>query len=72
MKSIGFSKSFSNANVYVHKKDNCIVIIILYVNDLIITSDNEDQIHHTQEQLKLEFEMTNLGLMHFCLGIEVW
>ena len=72
LRSIGFSKIYSDANVYVEKKDNYIVIIILYVDDLIIIGDNDDQIHHTQEQLKSEFEMTDLGLMHYCLGIEVW
>ncbi|MCO5553375.1 hypothetical protein L7F22_006896 [Adiantum nelumboides] len=71
LKSIGFSKSYSDSNVYVLRQDNFIVIIILYVDDLIITGGNEDQIHHTKEQLKSEFEMTDLGLMHFCLGIEV-
>ena len=72
LKSIGFSKGFLDAYVYVLKKNNYIVIIILYVDDLIIIGNNEDQIQHTQEQLKFEFEMTALGLMHFCLGIEVW
>ena len=58
--------------MYVLKRDNYIVIIILCVDDLIITGGNEEQIHHIQEQLKSDFEMTDLGLMHFCLGIEVW
>ena len=73
LKSIGFFKSHSDdANVYVLKRDNHIVILILYVDDLIITGGNEEQIHHIQKQLKSEFEMTDLGLMHFCLRIEVW
>ena len=48
------------------------MIGILYVDDLIITSSHEERISHTQELLSREFEMTDLGLMHFCLGIEVW
>ena len=48
------------------------MVVILYVDDLIITGSHEERISHTQEMLCQEFEITDLGLMHFCLGIEVW
>ena len=48
------------------------MVVILYVDDLIITGSHQKRISQTQELLRREFEMTDLGLMHYYLGIEVW
>ena len=48
------------------------MVMLMYVDDLIIAGSHQKRISHTQELLQREFEMTNLGLMHFYLGIEVW
>lgn len=71
-KNIGFIRCAYVANLYVLKKCGKIVLVVLYVDDLNITGNNEDMVNRTKEILSLEFEMTHLGLMHFCLGTEVW
>ena len=48
------------------------MVIVLYVDDLIITGDHEKMLQQLRESLSSEFEMTDLGLMRFCLSIEVW
>ena len=48
-----------------------LLIIILYVNDLILTSDDK-LIKSRKEDLAREFKMKELGLMHYFLGMEVW
>ena len=48
------------------------MIMVLYVDDLVMTGNHEDKISQTKHMLGREFEMTDLGLMHFYLGIEVW
>lgn len=70
--SANLSRSPSDANLYFFCEKNLYMVIILYVDDLIITGSHEQRIVQTQELLCQEFEMTNLGLMHYCLGIEVW
>jgi len=47
------------------------LIIVLCVDDLIITSD-EKLIKSCKEDLATKFEMKDMGLMHYFLGIEVW
>lgn len=48
-----------------------LLIIILYVDDLILTRDDQ-LIVSCKEDLAREFEMKDMGLMHYFLGMEVW
>ena len=48
-----------------------LLIIFLYVNDLILTSD-EELIHSCKEDLAKDFEMKDMGLLHYFLGLEIW
>ena len=48
-----------------------ILIIVLYVYDLILTGD-ELLIHSCKADLAKEFEMKDLGLLHYFLGLEIW
>ena len=58
-------------SMYVKKTDAGLVIIVIYVDDLIITRDDKVQIVNVKKVLGAEFDMKDLGeLMHF-LAIEV-
>ena len=48
-----------------------LLIIVLYVDDLILTGD-EMLIHSYKADLAKEFEMKDLGLLHYFLGLEIW
>jgi hypothetical protein len=48
-----------------------ILILCLYVDDLIFTSNDETMFEQFKKSMKIEFDMTNLGRMKFFLGIEV-
>ena len=47
------------------------VILLLYVDDLFLIG-NEKQISKCKKKLIVEFEMKDLDLMHYFLGLEVW
>jgi transposase InsO family protein len=69
----GFVKSQSDPNLYVKKdKEGNICLISLYVDDLIITGNACKLIAEIKNQLSQEFEMKDLGELHYCLGLEVW
>jgi len=65
---LGLIRSNANANMYY--KDKKIVIILLYVNDLLLTRGDKKKIKRMQRTLIENFEMTNLGLTRFYLGVE--
>ena len=48
-----------------------LLIIVLYVDDLIMTSDQK-LILSCKADLAKEFEMKDLGLLHYFLGLEIW
>jgi hypothetical protein len=55
----------------VKKTDHGIVIIIIYVDDLIITGDSHANIFDLKKRLKQKFKMKDLGELRYFLGIKV-
>ena len=68
---LGFTKSEADANLNQILVECKFLIIVLYVDDLILTND-EQLIRSCKEDLAREFEMKDMGLMHYFLGLEVW
>eukprot|EP00253_Pinus_taeda_P032920 PITA_32920 len=68
----GFQRSPSDANLYIKHTGDDILFVVVYVDDLIITSNSAHLIHGIKQDLCRTFDMTDLGLLHYCLGVEVW
>jgi hypothetical protein len=51
--------------------NNAPVILLLYVDDLFLTGE-ESLIIQCIKELASKFDMKDLGLMHYYLGLEVW
>jgi hypothetical protein len=43
----------------------------VYVDDLIVTGEEPSEIRNFKQQMTAEFEMSDVGLLSFYLGIEV-
>jgi hypothetical protein len=67
----GFQTSNANFSLYVKKTNRGIVVIVIYVDDLIITRDTNANIFNLKKLLKQKFEMKDLGKLHYFLNIEV-
>ena len=48
-----------------------IIALIIYVDDMIVTRNDQDEISSLQQYLASEFEMKQLGNLKYVLGIEV-
>jgi hypothetical protein len=46
-------------------------LVGVYVNDLVITGTKEAEVEAFKEEMKATFQMSDLGLLSFYLGIEV-
>ena len=67
----GFSKSDGEPTLYIKVASGNVLIVVLYVDDLIFNRNDNFQIAMFKEAMKNEFEMTDLGLLKYCLGIEI-
>jgi hypothetical protein len=68
---LGFTKSKADSNLYFKVMNDEPVILLLYLDDLFLTGE-EKLITECKKRLASKFEMKDLGLMHYFLGLEVW
>ena len=68
---LGFTKSEADMNLYQIVVEGKLLIILLYVYDLIRTGD-ELLIHSCKEDIGREFEMKDMKLLHYFIGLEIW
>jgi hypothetical protein len=71
MKKYGFTQSNSDHTLFLKRQQGKVTALIIYVDDMIITGDDKEEISRLQGQLASEFEMKNLGGLKYFLGIEV-
>ena len=68
---MGFQNSEADPNLYFIMVGDDPLFILLYVDDLFIIG-RERPIASCKKDLATEYEMTDIGLMHYFLGLEVW
>ena len=71
LSSLGFTKVKADSNLYYKVEDGNPVTLLLYVDDLFVLC-MDGLIADTKRNLAAEFEMKDLGMMHYFLGMEVW
>ena len=69
--SSGFTNSTSDASLFVYLHDSNVIYLLVYVDDLIITGNNQQVINNFVHQLSKRFSLKELGVLNFFLGIEV-
>ena len=57
--------------MYIHGKIGASIIVGVYVDDLIVTGEDAATIADFKKKMFGEFDMSNLGMLHYYLGIEV-
>ncbi|GAA0167068.1 transmembrane signal receptor [Lithospermum erythrorhizon] len=68
----GFNKCSSEQTLFTKRSSNGrVVIVSLYVDDLIYTGNDENLMMRFKKSMVREFDMSDLGLMSYFLGIEV-
>ncbi|KAG8479817.1 hypothetical protein CXB51_029556 [Gossypium anomalum] len=69
---LGSGKILSEPTLYVKKtEDETLLIVLIYVDDLLVTGSKTDLINDFKIQMQEVFDMTDLGAMTYFLGMEV-
>jgi len=69
--SDNFSRSNGEPTLYIKQSKDMFLTVVLYVDDLIFMGNDETLVEEFKEAMKREFEMIDLGLLKFFLGIEI-
>ena len=72
MKEFGYKQSQSDHTLFIkHSAIGGVTALLVYVDDIIVTRNDEREKHELKQRLTTEFEMKELGKLKYFLGIEV-
>ncbi|KAI3757868.1 hypothetical protein L6452_05411 [Arctium lappa] len=71
LKSLDFKKCTLEQAVYTRISKNSMLLVGIYVDDLIVTGSSKEDLQKFKSQMEEKFEMSDLGLLVYYLGIEV-
>jgi hypothetical protein len=72
MLALGYKQSQGDHTLFVkHSGSGGVCILLVYVDDIIVTGDDLEGIANLKQQLLKEFEIKDLGKLKYFLGIEV-
>ncbi|KAJ0601440.1 putative RNA-directed DNA polymerase [Helianthus annuus] len=61
----------ADASLFVREIRGKVVVVLIYVDDLVITGNDEDGIKQLKENLCVRFRMKDLGILSHFLGLEL-
>lgn len=68
---LGFSGSKTDPSLFIFNSGGTLVYVLVYVNDIIITGNNQSTIYRVIHNLSSTFAIKDLGRFHYFLGIKV-
>ncbi|KAL9260570.1 Copia protein-like protein [Drosera capensis] len=71
LKELRFTRCSQEQAVYTRGEEDAALILGVYVDDLIVTGGNTGEVKNFKKQMMTEFEMSDLGLLSYYLGIEI-
>lgn len=71
LKELNFFKCSKEPSLYQKKEEEHLLIVAVYVDDLLVTGSNMKMILDFKREMATKFEMRDLGILTYYLGIEV-
>ncbi|KAJ0480735.1 putative RNA-directed DNA polymerase [Helianthus annuus] len=69
--SMGFVQSVCDYSLFVMSRQSVIIILLVYVDDIVITGNDKSEIEKVKISLQENFKIKDLGMLRYFLGIEV-
>ncbi|UYV61519.1 hypothetical protein LAZ67_1005132 [Cordylochernes scorpioides] len=70
LKEMGLEQMKTDNCVYI-KREEGVLLVAIYVDDLIIAAEREDTLISFKESMKKIFKIKDLGKINYCLGIRI-
>ena len=71
IRAAGFTPSEHDPALFIHTSQQGRTLLLLYVDDMLITGDDMDYVAFVKKKLGEQFMMSDLGPLSYFLGIEV-
>ena len=71
IKSYGFDQNLDEPCVYKQIRENSVVFLILYVDDILLIGNDKKSMTMVKEWLASQFQMKDLGEASYVLGIQI-
>jgi hypothetical protein len=71
IQEIGFQQSKADYSLFTQVRGDSITVVLLYVDDMVITGNDETTINDLKKFLNSCFKIKDLGMLKYFLGIEV-
>lgn len=71
LKTLGFTQTSSDHTCFLKTTTSLFLCVIVYVDDIIISSNNDTEVALLKTQLKSFFKLRDLGEMKYFLGLEI-
>src|SRR3954463_4906897 len=71
MVRFGYHQSSLDHNLFIRRKNGKTTLLIVYVDDIVLTGNDIGEMSRLKEHLAEEFEIKDLGVLRYFLGIEV-
>ncbi|RVX04589.1 Retrovirus-related Pol polyprotein from transposon RE1 [Vitis vinifera] len=68
---LGFCCGKADSSLFILRKGQSIVLLLIYVDDIIVTGNDNNIISDLINTLSSEFSLKDLGSLHYFLGLEV-
>ena len=69
--TLEFRKSHSDHALFIKRTEGRYVAVLVYVDDIIIASNNDDDVIFVKTSLAQHFKLQDLGPIRFFLGLEI-
>lgn len=67
----GFEKCYGDDTMFVKKIDGRFIVVLVYADDILITSTNDDVVVELKAQLSSTFQLRDIGPPKCFLGLEI-
>ena len=72
MQELGFKKSQADDCLYIRcENGNVVLLVLAYVDDMVAAGKDRARIQNFKKDLARHVEITDLGELHYILGIQV-
>lgn len=69
--TMGFQRSSSDFSLFFRHKEDALTLILVYVDDILVTGDSKSQVEVVIKLLHEQFALKDLGPVNYFLGIDV-